>query len=120
MFADGVGGVVHAVEGCDALDFSVGAVEPMGDFGDRIGAEESAVFALGDPECGEDARFFGGVVGFEGFELIDSRLRELEFKFFGSRCFGPLVYCSKLDEVAHRSLHSTFFALKCFGFWRVF
>ncbi len=87
----------------------------MGDFGDGVAAEVSAVFSLSDPEAGEDARFFVGVVGFEGFELIDGGLGELEFEFFGSGCFWPFVYGSELNQVAHRFSYSTVFEWGSFG-----
>ncbi len=115
MFADAVGGVVHAVERGDAFDFGVGAAEPMGDFGDRIATEVSVVFSLSDPEAREDTGFIVGVVGFEGFELIDGGLGELEFEFFGSGCFWPFVYGSELNQVAHRFSYSTVFDWGSFG-----
>lgn len=101
VFADFVGGVVHGVEGGDAFDFGVGAVEAVGDFGDGGGGEGSSVFALGDPESGEDAGFFVGVVGFEGFELVDGSRGELELEFFWPGGSGALVNGAELDEVAH-------------------
>lgn len=104
VFTDFVGGVVHAVEGGDAFDFGVGSVEAVGDFGDCAAVEVAVVFSLGDPESGEDAGFFFGVVGFERFELIDGGLRELEFEFFWSGGFRSLVNSSELDQFAHRYL----------------
>lgn len=115
MFADAVGGVVHAVERCNAFDLGIRAVEPVGDFGDRVAAEVSAVFSLSDPETGEDTGFFVGVVGFESFELVDGGLGELEFEFFGSGCFWPFVYGSELNQVAHRFSYSTVFEWGSFG-----
>ena len=46
------------------------------DFGDGGGTEIAVVFALGNPESGQDAGLLGGVVGPQGVQFGDGLVRE--------------------------------------------